>query len=215
MMGGDVSHAYMAYAEAGEDEIVFCRACGYAANVELAVAGADRRAAAQRDGAAQRGGRPAGRRDQAHARGAHHRRGRRLPRSAGARLHEGARRGGRRGRRAGEPLMVLLRGDHELNELKLRNALGAEFRLATADEVLAAQGVEPGFVGPVPTDAAGVRRRGAGAAAATSAGANKQRPPPLRHQPRRRSRRPGGRHPRGARRRSLPELRRRARRARG
>ena len=28
---------------------------------------------------------------------------------------------------------------------------GAEFRLATADEVLEAQGVEPGFVGPVPT----------------------------------------------------------------
>ena len=46
MMGGDVSHAYMAYAEAGEDEIVFCRGCGYAANVELAVAGPDRRAAA-------------------------------------------------------------------------------------------------------------------------------------------------------------------------
>ncbi len=42
MMGGDVSHAYMAYADAGEDEIVFCRECGYAANVELAKAGADR-----------------------------------------------------------------------------------------------------------------------------------------------------------------------------
>jgi prolyl-tRNA synthetase len=47
--------------------------------------------------------------------------------------------------------MVLLRGDHELSELKLRRALGSEFRLATADEVLEAQGIEPGFVGPVPT----------------------------------------------------------------
>ena len=47
--------------------------------------------------------------------------------------------------------MVLVRGDHELGELKLRKALGAGFRMATADEVLAAQGVEPGFVGPVPT----------------------------------------------------------------
>ena len=56
------------------------------------------------------------------------------------------------GDEAGKPLMVLLRGDHELNELKLRNLLGAEFRLATPDEVLAAQGVEPGFVGPVPTE---------------------------------------------------------------
>ena len=47
-MGGDVSHAYMAYAEAGEDEIVFCTACGYAANVELA-GGRPRRRAAARD----------------------------------------------------------------------------------------------------------------------------------------------------------------------
>ena len=53
--------------------------------------------------------------------------------------------------RPAAPVMVLLRGDHELSELKLRKALGAQFRLATADEVLAAQGVEPGFVGPLPT----------------------------------------------------------------
>jgi prolyl-tRNA synthetase len=46
MMGGSVSHEYMAYAEAGEDQIVFCRECGYAANVELALAGADREAPA-------------------------------------------------------------------------------------------------------------------------------------------------------------------------
>ncbi|MCX6364225.1 MAG: His/Gly/Thr/Pro-type tRNA ligase C-terminal domain-containing protein, partial [Actinobacteria bacterium] len=48
-------------------------------------------------------------------------------------------------------VMVLLRGDRELSELKLRRALGAEFRLAAADEVLAAQGIAPGYVGPVPT----------------------------------------------------------------
>jgi prolyl-tRNA synthetase len=46
--------------------------------------------------------------------------------------------------------MVLVRGDHELNEPKLRRVLG-EFRMATGDEVLAAQGVEAGFVGPDPT----------------------------------------------------------------
>ena len=54
------------------------------------------------------------------------------------------------GERSG-PAMVLLRGDHELAELKLSKALGGEFRLATPDEVEAAQGVQPGFVGPVPT----------------------------------------------------------------
>ncbi|MBE3032895.1 MAG: hypothetical protein IMZ74_06820, partial [Actinobacteria bacterium] len=55
------------------------------------------------------------------------------------------------GSSAARQVMVLLRGDHALSELKLRKALGAEFRLATAEEVLAAQGIEPGYVGPVPT----------------------------------------------------------------
>ncbi|MBN2205677.1 MAG: proline--tRNA ligase, partial [Thermoleophilia bacterium] len=42
MMGGATAHEYMAFSEAGEDEVAFCRACGYAANLELARAGADR-----------------------------------------------------------------------------------------------------------------------------------------------------------------------------
>ena len=37
--------------------------------------------------------------------------------------------------------MVCVRGDHELCEPKLRKLIG-EFRLATADEVVAAQGVD-------------------------------------------------------------------------
>ena len=36
MMGGDVSHEFMAPAESGEDQVVHCRACGYAANLEAA-----------------------------------------------------------------------------------------------------------------------------------------------------------------------------------
>ena len=37
MMGGAVSHEFMAPSPAGEDEIVLCDSCGYAANVELAL----------------------------------------------------------------------------------------------------------------------------------------------------------------------------------
>jgi prolyl-tRNA synthetase len=37
MMGGAVSHEFMAPSKAGEDEIVLCDSCGYAANVELAL----------------------------------------------------------------------------------------------------------------------------------------------------------------------------------
>ncbi len=153
MMGGSVSHEYMAYADAGEDEIVFCRACGYAANVEMAVAGADREPPQSESQAAAGAGAavdltvdevrstpgaktidqvveflglPA----------------RAFMKALVVTVEDGA---------EGRQVMVLLRGDHELSELKLRRALGAESRLATADEVLAAQGIAPGYVGPVPT----------------------------------------------------------------
>jgi len=45
-------------------------------------------------------------------------------------------------------VMVLVRGDHRLNEIKLANALGAEARQATPDEIEAEIG-PPGFIGPV------------------------------------------------------------------
>ena len=47
------------------------------------------------------------------------------------------------------PLLVVIRGDHRLNEIKLQNALGAPFRAAEAEEVREAFGAEPGFIGPV------------------------------------------------------------------
>jgi len=48
-------------------------------------------------------------------------------------------------------VMVLLRGDHRLNEIKLRNHLGADFRQARADEIEAKIG-PVGFIGPVGAD---------------------------------------------------------------
>ncbi|MGH2975243.1 MAG: proline--tRNA ligase [Solirubrobacterales bacterium] len=44
--------------------------------------------------------------------------------------------------------MVLIRGDHRLNEIKLRNALGADFRQARPEEIEAQIG-PIGFLGPV------------------------------------------------------------------
>ena len=54
----------------------------------------------------------------------------------------------------GEDRMVLalVRGDHRLNEIKLRNALGADFRPAHAEEI------EP-TLGPPGLHRAGRRRR--------------------------------------------------------
>ena len=47
------------------------------------------------------------------------------------------------------PVLVLTRGDHRLNDVKLRNALGQDFRPAKADEVKSEFGSLPGFIGPL------------------------------------------------------------------
>jgi prolyl-tRNA synthetase len=47
------------------------------------------------------------------------------------------------------PVLVVIRGDHRLNEIKLQNVLGAPFRPAEAEEVRDAFRSEPGFIGPV------------------------------------------------------------------
>ena len=47
------------------------------------------------------------------------------------------------------PVLVLTRGDHRLNELKLQNALGAAVRPAEEGEVRDVFSAVPGFIGPV------------------------------------------------------------------
>ena len=151
MMGGDISHEYMAFADAGEDEIVYCESCGYAANVELAESGPDREAGADAAPGAQA---PftlpePGEKYTPDAKSiddiaAYLELPPRAFIKALVVMVQGA-------SGVEHPAMVLVRGDQELSELKLRRAVGGEFRLATGDEVLEAQGVEAGFVGPVPT----------------------------------------------------------------
>jgi prolyl-tRNA synthetase len=48
--------------------------------------------------------------------------------------------------------LALVRGDHRLNEIKLQNALGAPFRPSTEEEIKAAFGAQPGFIGPIGVD---------------------------------------------------------------
>ncbi len=50
----------------------------------------------------------------------------------------------------GKPVVVLVRGDHEVNETKVKNALKAgELVLATAEQVMEVTGAPVGFAGPV------------------------------------------------------------------
>ncbi len=133
MMGGHGAHEYMAPCAAGENEVAL--APGYAANVEVASAVAqpvtlppalDPPQEVQTpglttiDAVASSTGLPAGALLKA------------LPI-----VLEG-----------GEMKLVLLRGDHRLGEIKLRNALGCDFRPATAEEIDRRLG-PPGFIGPV------------------------------------------------------------------
>ena len=133
MMGGSGAHEYMAPCAAGENEVAL--APGYAANVEVASAQAQpvelppalpapepvaTPGLAKVDEVAPHLGLPPGAFIKT------------LPV-----IVEG------RG-----VMLVLVRGDHRLNEIKLRNALGADFRQATAEEIEAEVG-PVGYIGPV------------------------------------------------------------------
>jgi prolyl-tRNA synthetase len=135
-IGGSSSHEFMVLAESGEDAIVSCSACQYAANVEKAEA---------RPFAAPEHAEP-----------------RPLERVAtpGQRTIEEV--SAFLGIHAAtmvktlilladdQPVVALLRGDHDLNEIKLKNLLGCETLEMAGDEVVEqVTGAPTGFAGPV------------------------------------------------------------------
>ncbi|HSD50626.1 MAG TPA: proline--tRNA ligase, partial [Candidatus Methylomirabilis sp.] len=132
MMGGAGSHEFMAPSPAGEDQVAICAACGYAANLELAVSRPPLPAF------------PAWVLEEVSTPNA-----RTIAEVTGlleiapaltikALVVVGA----------DGPVLALVRGDRQLRERKLQRVIGA-FRPAHRDEILEASGVEPGFVGPV------------------------------------------------------------------
>jgi prolyl-tRNA synthetase len=133
MMGGFGAHEYMAPCAAGENEVVL--AAGYAANIEVA--------SAEPQPVSLPPGLPAP--ESVHTPGARTVQAvtRELGVPAGALLKafpivlEN-----------GEMKLVMVRGDHRVNEIKLANALGESFRAARPDEVAERLG-PPGFIGPV------------------------------------------------------------------
>jgi prolyl-tRNA synthetase len=133
VMGGLGAHEYMAPCAAGENEVALAN--GYAANVE--VAAADPQPVALPAGGAQpeQVDTPGMTTIDAVAR--------ELSVPAGALLKaypvivDG-----------GEMKLVVLRGDHRVNEVKLRSALRADFRPAHTEEVEQRLG-PPGYIGPV------------------------------------------------------------------
>jgi prolyl-tRNA synthetase len=142
-IGGTGSHEFHVLADSGEDAIAYATASDYAANVELAEAVAP---AAPRPPAAQAMERvptPGRTRceDVAELLAVP------LARTvkAVAVMHEG------------EFVLLLVRGDHSLNEIKTQKLPGLDpFRFATDAEIVQHLGCPPGYIGPV-SIAAGIR----------------------------------------------------------
>ena len=136
MMGGLGAHEYMAPCPAGENEVAL--APGYAANVEIARADAQRVTLPERLDAPVEVPTPGLTTiDQVASA---------LDVSAGALLKAFPVVVEERGM-----VMVVVRGDHRVNEIKLQNALGAAFRPARPEEVEERIG-PPGSIGPVGAD---------------------------------------------------------------
>jgi prolyl-tRNA synthetase len=136
MMGGSMAHEFMSLNPAGEDVLVLCETCGYASNRQIAPVVADAPAAEALlpveevhtpdattiDALAQFLGVPTGRTAKA------------VFMVAGD----------------GRFVVAIVRGDYDLNETKLVNAIGATggLRPAQVDEILA-RGMQAGYGSPI------------------------------------------------------------------
>ncbi|TWJ19619.1 proline--tRNA ligase [Geobacter argillaceus] len=136
-IGGSYSHEFMVLADSGEDAIVSCSACEYAANVEKAEARLTAGPAGTGLQPLQKVATPNMKTisDVAGFLG--------LPEQETIKTlvyTDGE----------GQAAMALVRGDHELNEIKLKNALGwIEIQMASEEDILRITGSPVGFLGPI------------------------------------------------------------------
>lgn len=135
-IGGDGSHEFHVLADSGEDALAYCENSDFAANVELAEAMAPtaQRQAAKEDMREVETPKQTTCEDVAALLGIP------LQRTVKAiALMAG-----------GQFYLLLLRGDHSLNEVKVGKLEGfADFRFATEEEIRANLNCPPGFIGPV------------------------------------------------------------------
>lgn len=132
MMGGAMSHEFMAPSPAGEDEIIICKSCGYMANVEVAVSNFATPTHTEM------------------ACGEVHTPGKKSVADVAAFLGLHPSQFIKSMLLIGQdgPVLALIRGDYEQHEKKLNKVIGS-FRPAQRDEIVAHLGVEPGYIGPV------------------------------------------------------------------
>src|SRR6185503_12863341 len=137
VIGGKFSHEFMVPAETGENEVVFCEGCGYAANVEKATSAIPPTAAREAGDAIEKFPTPGIVTIEALSKAPFSVPANRQIKSLIYMADS-------------KPVLILVRGDDQLNEAKLAGALGTTiFRPAEAGEIFDALGAHPGSLGAV------------------------------------------------------------------
>ena len=137
VIGGNYSHEFMVPADSGENDVAYCEACGYAANIEKATSGIPKTAAREIGAAIEKFATPGVVTIEALSKEpykvAANRQIKTLVYIADS-----------------NPILILIRGDDQLNETKLMAKTGAvAVRPATPEEILPLLGAKPGSLGAV------------------------------------------------------------------
>ncbi len=138
VMGGKFSHEFMVPAATGENEVVHCDGCGYAANVEKATSRTTSNIQHSTSNAQwEKFATPGVVTIEALSQPPYSVTAERQIKTLVYLVES-------------KVALILMRGDHQLNEAKLAGALGtANFRPATSEEIFTALGAHPGSLGAV------------------------------------------------------------------
>ncbi len=157
-IGGSGSHEFHVLADSGEDALAFCPASDYAANVEMAEAVAPAAARAAATQQIQKTITP-GQRTIEEVAAFFATSAQNVLKAIAVVTHED------------EFVLLLLRGDHQLNEIKAGKLLG-EFRFASDDEIHRNMNCRAGYIGPVGSKVRMLADRAAAAMSDFVCGAN-------------------------------------------
>jgi prolyl-tRNA synthetase len=136
-IGGSGSHEFHVLADSGEDALAFCPDSDYAANVELAEALAPVAPHGEASKVLEKVATP-GQKSIEEVAAFLNVPPRQVMKAIAVTTFEG------------QFALLLLRGDHQLNEVKTSKVLG-DFRFATDDEIRQHMGCRPGYIGPANT----------------------------------------------------------------
>jgi len=137
VIGGNYSHEFMVPAETGENEVAYCEACNYAANIEKATSGIPATAARELGAVPEKFATPGVVTIEALSKAPY---GVPANRQIKTLIYIAD----------GKPVIILIRGDDQLNETKFMARTGAvAARPATQEEIVPLLGAKPGSLGGV------------------------------------------------------------------